>query len=72
MEANYAAAFTSKLNIRFACICVALLNRLEGDQVNSTPQQLAAYQHNAIQVAINFVTTDWKQQQELRMTQTPE
>jgi uridine phosphorylase len=40
MESLQFGAFCNKINVRSIVVCVALLNRLEGDQVTSTMEQL--------------------------------
>lgn len=58
MEAIEFAAFTNQLAIRSAIVCVALLNRLNGDQVTSTPAELAQFSDNAQQVLLNYIKKD--------------
>ncbi|MBT3705223.1 uridine phosphorylase [Candidatus Peregrinibacteria bacterium] len=55
MEATEFAAFTRRLRIRAAIICSTLLNRLEGDQVTSTPEELGQFADNSQQIALNFI-----------------
>jgi uridine phosphorylase len=43
MEATLFSAFTNHLNIEAADVCVALLNRLEGDQVAHSADTMAAF-----------------------------
>lgn len=40
---------------RFAMICCTLLNRLEGDQVTSTPEELHQFSENSGDVLFNFL-----------------
>ncbi len=42
---------------RFAMICATLLNRLEGDQVTSTPEQLDHFSQKAGAVLFNYLKT---------------
>lgn len=42
---------------RFAMICATLLDRLEGDQVTSTPEELAEYSENSGVVLFNYLKT---------------
>jgi len=55
MEAAGFGAFCKKMGIPAACVCVALLNRLNGDQVTSTPSQLAAFSDNPQQMLIRYI-----------------
>jgi uridine phosphorylase len=55
MESAGFAAFCKQLGIPAACMCVTLLNRLEGDQVTSTPEQLAAFSDRPQQLLINHI-----------------
>jgi uridine phosphorylase len=55
MEATAFAAFCLRAGIPATIICCALLDRLEGDQVTSTPEELASFSDNAEQVVINYI-----------------
>mmetsp|Transcript_11473 Transcript_11473/g.17191 ORF Transcript_11473/g.17191 Transcript_11473/m.17191 type:complete len:339 (+) Transcript_11473:50-1066(+) len=55
MEAAQFAAFCGRLGIKAFILNVALLNRLNGDQVSASPKQLSAYSDNAISLAIKFI-----------------
>ena len=55
MESPCMASFCSRLNIPCLIVCCALLNRLNGDQVNSTPEQLRLYSLNAQEVVLRFL-----------------
>jgi len=55
MEAAGFGAFCQHMGIPAACICVALLNRLKGDQVTSSTEQLAAYSDNPQQMLIRYI-----------------
>lgn len=58
MEATEFAAFTNELRIPAADVCAALLNRLNGDQVTSTPAQLAQFSDNVQTVVLNFIKNE--------------
>lgn len=58
MEAAVIAAFCLEAHIPAAVVCTAILNRLDGDQVTSTPGQLAQFSDNAQQVVINFIRAE--------------
>ncbi len=62
MEAAAFGAFCKKMGIPAACMCVALLNRLDGDQVTSTPKQLGAFSDNPQQLLIQYIASTRKQQ----------
>ena len=55
MESTEFASFCNRAGIPGAIVCVALLNRLKGDQVESSPEQLAQYSDNAQAVVINYI-----------------
>jgi len=55
MESDAIVAFCTKLHIKCAVICATIVNRLLGDQVNSTPEQLVSYSDNAVNVAIRYI-----------------
>jgi uridine phosphorylase len=55
MEGCVFAAFCNKVKIPALDICCTLVDRLNGDQIESTPEQLAGFTENAIAVALNFV-----------------
>jgi uridine phosphorylase len=60
MEAPYFAAFTHRLGIKSILMCAALLDRLEGDQVTSTPEDLARFSHNASELAARYIQNKLK------------
>lgn len=55
MEACRFAAFCLRAGIPAAIVCAALLNRLEGDQVETPPEVLAEYSDNAQRVVIEWI-----------------
>lgn len=55
MESTEFAAFCLRAGIPAAIVCAALLNRLEGDQVTSTPAQLAEFSDNAQRVVLEYM-----------------
>lgn len=55
MEAAGFAAFSNIIGIPAADVCVALLNRLNGDQVTSTPEQLAAYGDTPQRMLLRYI-----------------
>ena len=60
MESPEFASFCLRAGIPAAVVCCALLNRLNGDQVDATPEQLAQYSDNAQQVVLNYIKADRK------------
>lgn len=69
MEGPEFAAFCLRAGIPVAIVCTALLNRLQGDQVTSTPEELAQFSDNAQTIVINHInmeetkkryTTPWR------------
>lgn len=61
MEACRFAAFCLRAEIPAAIVCAALLNRLEGDQVKATVEQLGEYSDNAQRVVIEWIRGRLKQ-----------
>jgi len=55
MEAVPFAAFCQKAGIRGADVCCTLLDRLDGDQVTATSEQLAQYSQNTLDLATRFI-----------------
>ena len=55
MEAVMFAAFTHELGIPAAVACVTLLNRLEGDQVLTTVDQLMEWDENPGKVVLAYI-----------------
>jgi uridine phosphorylase len=55
MEARGFAAFCYKLQIPAAVVCVALMNRLYGDQVTSTKATLIEFEDRPAAVLLNFI-----------------
>jgi len=58
MEAPQFASFCLRAGIRGAIVCVSLLNRLNGDQVTSTQEQLEQYSDNAQEVVLNYIKSN--------------
>jgi len=57
MESDCVVAFCNKVGIRVGVVCAAILNRLDGDQVTSTPQQLGQYSANALGIVLRYIQT---------------
>lgn len=55
MEAVYLAAFTRRLGIRSALVCCTLLNRLEGDQVRSSKEELASFAQHSADIVLRYL-----------------
>mmetsp|Transcript_16252 Transcript_16252/g.39621 ORF Transcript_16252/g.39621 Transcript_16252/m.39621 type:complete len:211 (+) Transcript_16252:3-635(+) len=51
MEASAFVDFCTRMGFRAAVVCSTLVDRLKGDQISSTPEQLENYTQNSIQVA---------------------
>ena len=58
MESLQFGAFTHRLGIRAATCCVTLLNRLEGDQVRSTPEQLHEWDQAPGKVVLSYIKNE--------------
>jgi len=55
MESSYFAHFCTRANIQGAIVCVALLDRLQGDQVGTTPEVLAEWVERAADVVLALI-----------------
>ena len=55
MESTAIAAFCNRANIRAGILCTALLNRLKGDQIESTPDELQEYSLRAARTGLEFI-----------------
>lgn len=55
MESTCFSAWCCRTNIRGMIVCAALLNRMEGDQVTATSDQLVQYSNNAQEVALRVM-----------------
>ncbi|KNC48838.1 uridine phosphorylase [Thecamonas trahens ATCC 50062] len=55
MESTCLAAQTSRWGISAALVCTTLLNRLDGDQVTSTPEQLKQFSLNAQTLVLRYI-----------------
>lgn len=57
MEARGFAAFCYKLSIPVAVVCVALLNRLNGDQITSSHETLKGFEERPAAVLLHYIKT---------------
>jgi len=55
MESTFFLSFARRAGHKAAVVCATLLNRLNGDQVTSTPQQLAEFTDNALSIVVTYV-----------------
>ena len=55
MESPVFGAFTHRLGIRAACVCVSLLDRLKGDQHYSSEEDLASYDARPGDIVLNYI-----------------
>jgi len=58
MEATQFAAFTRRVGVRAAILCVALLNRLDGDQVLTPVETLMEWDTRPGEVALNYIKSE--------------
>ena len=58
MEATQFAAFTGRVGVRAAILCVALLNRLDGDQVLTPVETLMEWDTRPGEVALNYIKAE--------------
>lgn len=56
MESTAFAAFCQRANIPSSIICVTLIDRLKGDQISSTKEELVRYTDSAIGYAADFIS----------------
>lgn len=66
MESCVFAAICNKALIPGLVVCCTLLDRLNGDQVDATVEQLTSYQENAIRVALNFIHAKLSQSDDVK------
>merc|ERR1712050_645888 len=55
MEAPAFGAFCNRAGIRGAIVCCSIVNRLKGDQITSTPEQLGQFSVDAQNVVATFM-----------------
>jgi len=58
MESPVFGAFTHRLGIRAACVCVSLLDRLKGDQHYSSEEDLASYDERPGNILIQYIKSE--------------
>jgi len=46
------------IGVKSAVICVAILNRLEGDQVSSTPEEMAIFEERPMKTVLSFIKSE--------------
>ena len=59
MESLQFSAFCNRINVSSAVMAVTLLNRLDGDQVTSTSEELAEFESRPITAVIEYVKNDY-------------
>jgi uridine phosphorylase len=59
MESLQFGAFCNKIGVRSIVVCVAILNRLNGDQVRSTMDELKAFEERPVEAVIEFIRRDF-------------
>lgn len=55
MECSAIAALCGRSNVKCAVVCVALLDRLKGDQVSITPEDYKSWQLRPQKLVANFI-----------------
>ena len=63
MESLQFGAFCNKIKVRSIVVCVALLNRLKGDQVTSTMEQLKSFEERPVDLIIEFIKRDYQHEE---------
>jgi len=59
MESLQFGAFCNTIDVQSVVMCVALLDRLDGDQVNSTSKELAEFESRPVRVVLTFILSDY-------------
>lgn len=54
MECHRFSAFCNDAGIPGACLCLVIVNRLNGDQITSTAEQLATFENEAIMAVLRY------------------
>lgn len=55
MEGTILASMCNRANVKCASICVVLVNRLKGDQVNITPEEYKEYGQRPIHIVLAYI-----------------
>jgi len=55
MEAHILSAFTYRAGIRCSIVCTTIINRLHGDQIQYTHEELAEFEQRPLNVVIEFI-----------------
>ena len=56
MECTFLASITSLCNLKCACVCVTLLDRLKGDQVLVTPSEYKEFNERPQRLIARFIS----------------
>ncbi|XP_070558009.1 uridine phosphorylase 1-like [Ptychodera flava] len=64
MEGNCLASMVSRANFEAAIVCVALLNRLHGDQVTTPKETLEAWEERPQQLVARYIVKKLKERQD--------
>ena len=59
MESLQFGAFCYAMNVQSCVCCVAILNRLDGDQVSWTPKELAEFEGRPVKAVAHFIKQDF-------------
>lgn len=58
MESLQFGAFCNKINVRSAVVCVAILNRLKGDQVEVPVEKIKEFEDRPVLAVLEFIDND--------------
>ena len=58
MECTAISSLCNHTSVKCAVVCVALLNRLKGDQVNITPEVYKSWQLRPQQLVVKFIKSE--------------
>ena len=61
MEATAISSLCSRAGYRCAIVCVTLLDRLKGDQVDLSPETYAKYVSRPLDLVAQFISNEIKQ-----------
>jgi len=64
MESLQFGAFTNHIGIKAATVCAVFLDRLKGDQVSATKDELKEYEQRAIAIVLKFIQQTLAEEEE--------
>ena len=55
MEANLFLAYCQRANVRGAVICISIVNRLNGDQIETPKDVLKMFENRPLQIIVQMI-----------------